>query len=297
MKILHISDTHCGMRNGFAAPDTMVTFDDGKQESIGGLSSWSEWLWNKAYPPIIQTAGEFAGNDQLLVFHTGDVVHGEKHVGKEYNYSSFLDQQVEIAVEALKRLREIPQLAGFVFIYGTAAHDYGQQQGTKAVAAEMAKFGYPVECVGWFDAVIDGVRVNAIHHGPGIGKTDKAGPARAYITKLSRADLERGRQNVGLVMSGHVHQRLTEPVYFQWGDGFKKSFMSIAPPMTGPNEYAVTYTSRQALPYIECGATLLDLDGEVKSAYPVTVEQDHRAKIEIRAYNSGRYCQGDGQSG
>lgn len=274
--ILHISDTHAGLMAGLIAPGTELEYDNGEKRTHE-LSSTSAWVW-ECYQKLIKITAEWAGDDPVVVYHTGDVCHGSRFL--EYLYSVWQEHQETIATAALSSLRQIPQLAGFRFCYGSAAHDYGQQSATKNVSANVAAWGYPVACVDHGVEEIDGCMIDWFHRGPKVSATeDRNSTGRRFVIRLCRTFLERGKRAPDVVLCGHVHARITEQVLVGWGKLGHSVMLSVGSPLCGMNEYARNYT--MSAPIVEVGGTLIRVsNGRVLEHAVVTWEQEQRQTID-----------------
>jgi hypothetical protein len=274
--LLHLSDSHSGLLAGLIAPETELEYDNGEKRTML-LSSASEWVW-ECFNKLIDATIDFADGDAVFVYHTGEVCHGGKFA--EFLYSAWAGHQVTIAVKALAELRRIPSLTALRLVYGTAAHDYGMQAMTKDCASQIASWGYSTACVSHGLEEVEGCLIDFAHHGPSVSKTeDKASVGRRYVIRYARKFLERSQRAPDVILRGHVHQRVTEPVKVPWGRDGKPVLLSIGSPLTGPNEYARQFT--KSAPLTEVGGTLVKLNnGFVVDFVGVTWERDERQRIE-----------------
>jgi hypothetical protein len=274
--ILHITDSHSGLMAGLIAKGTELVYDNGDKRTVL-LSSMSEWVL-ECFNRVIDSAIDFAGSDPVIVYHTGDTCHGNAF--SEYLYSAWQDHQVTIAVGALSMLRRIQTLAGIRFAYGTDKHDYGENSATKAVADQCAAWGYPMECVSHGAEEIDGCLVDFAHHGPSVGKgEDKNSGGRRYTIRLVRTFLERNQRAPDIILRGHFHQRVTEPVVVSFGRVAHNVMLSIGAPLCGFNSYSRKATS--SAPLCEVGGTLIRVNnGHVVDWQAATWEHENRVHIQ-----------------
>lgn len=283
--VLHISDTHSGIYEGLLRDGTEVDeylpLSTETHRVKLSQSSTEKWLWDEAYMPLIHETIRFAGESPVIVVHTGDAIHGQAHIASDYAHSAILDQQVVIAEAALSELRTIPTLAAWIMIYGTAAHDYGQQQGTRLLSEKIAAWGNPVYCRAYVSDRLGGVKSDIAHHGPNVSYTeDKVAMARKFALRLCRGDMERGEEMPGLILRGHIHQKVLQPVVIPWGGSEKTTLLSVAPPLCGPNEYALRYLSSRGMPYVEAGGNIIRIsDGRVVEWESVTAQRDIRQRV------------------
>lgn len=298
--ILHTGDWHSALRSGLIKPGFLIEEETGDYETIAKeveLSDWSKWVWYDAYLPMLEKTADFAGETPVISINTGDIVHGLWLDG--YSYSDDLDVQVEIALASYDEMKRwIPGLKSHVLNYGTQRHDYGQAQGTRAIAKGLRERGYHVECDPWLSVPLAGGRVDCTHHGPGGSAIDWEGAARRHAIKLMRETAERGDPAPMAILRGHTHSQVTGMVNVPWGGNYLPTLMSVCPPLCGPNEYAIRYISARSQPYIKAGGTMIRVeDGRVTDYHAFYVQKDCRVIPVTRAYNSGKFCQKDGQFG
>jgi hypothetical protein len=262
--------------SGLIAPDTELTYNNNEKRTVL-LSSTSQWIWD-CYNKLIVTANDFAGDDQVVVYHTSEVCHGSTF--PDYLYSSWQDHQVAIAVKSLAQLRNIKNLAGLRFCYGSGAHDWGQQAATKAVADEVAAWGYPTACVdhGWEE--LDGCIIDWAHPGPRASTgIDRGSGPRLYAIRSARSYLERNKRAPDVILRGHTHIRYTELVKVAWGKDGVYVMMSVGAALTGPNEYSHKYNHVEAV--TEVGGTLIRVhNGRVVEYQAATWEREDRQRVD-----------------
>lgn len=278
--LFHISDTHHGVRGGLVAPGTFLSYDNGDTSEIQ-LSDFSRWLWHDVYVQMIDELIWYAQGRPVVINHTGDLLHGGRF--SEYLYSPYQHHQLEIAELALAELRRIPNVSFVMLQHGTAAHDYGQAEGTKRAGEILAGWGYTVKVASHASYSVSGVNIDASHHGPSVSKAiDRHGAARRHTISYVRSYLERGEQAPSVILRGHVHKPLLDTVLVPWGrDGEgRDAVLSIAPPLCGQNEYARKVTRSE--PRTACGGVMMALDsGRVIDKRLFVRERSERVTFDI----------------
>ena len=213
-----------------------------------------EWLWN-VYNKILEQTTEIAGNDEIVCIHLGDVCHGKKHPAQLMTTRD--EDQITIATTALSWLRAL-NLRSMVITAGTGAHTFGEASATVAVANRLKhQHKIPVEVVyhGLFD--IDGLIIDAAHHGPGPGSRSwlTGNVARYYLRSLMIADIVANQYPPDLVLRGHFHTKVNEAVSV----GDYESRIIVCPSLCFISEYARQAT--KSIPRVTVGGVLFEIDG------------------------------------
>lgn len=286
------SETHSGSHNGLTAPGTKYTGNDGKNVHTithESLSDEQKWLWYDIWLPAIDLLKYFAGSDP---------VHGTKHI--DNTYSVIDDEQANIALQARYPLHhEIPNIVSWEMAYGTAAHDYGQSSGTRALADKLAPWGVNPKHYALDDSKYNGFVTHMAHHGPNVGRglISQDGPAKMFVTQRVTARLIYGHPVPGMFIFGHVHRFCKTVVTVDWGDRLYVSHVLINAPMCGPNMYADQAARSPEM--WQAGPCMWEvIDGKMGEFVPM-VKGRHRIYpvSAARAYNSGKAGQGDGMLG
>jgi hypothetical protein len=113
-----------------------------------------------------------------------------------------------------------------------------------------------------------------------VGKgEDKNSGGRRYTIRLVRTFMERGQRAPDIILRGHYHQRVTEPVLVRWGKVDHNVLLSIGAPLCGFNSYSRKATG--SAPLCEVGGTLLRIDnGRVVDFQAATWEHENRVFIQ-----------------
>lgn len=278
--LVHQSEMHSGSKFGLLAPDVVLVYDSGRADKAPEKKpipqeSWSQWVWDDVFLPGIAAAIEYAGDAPIVVADTGDEVHGGRFVKELYDNDA--DHQADIAFRSMEEWRKAPTYAGAVLTFGTDEHDFGHGSGTRLLAGKMAAWGLPVSFHDHHKIPLGGLLVDIAHHGPGTGDGEHhGGVSRRYCQRRVREALERNEQAPGIILRGHVHRDFCETVFTRWGaNGRYETLMSIAPPLCGPNAYAINRS--QSVDRIRSGMTFIAIDdGKVIDWKCFLVERDTR---------------------
>ena len=273
--MLVLSDTHGGHKHALCDPDT-VLFDEDElgnpvQQRVA-LTDVQKWLWN-VYSELLERTTEIAGDDEIVCVHLGDVCHGNKH--PEQLISTRIYDQIEIAATALSWLRAL-NLRSMAIIAGTGAHTFGEASATKAVADRLKhEHQIPAEVFyhGLFD--IDGLSVDAAHHGPGPGSRSwlTGNVARYYLRSLMMAAIVADQYPPELVLRGHYHTKVDEVVTV----GDYESRIIVCPSMCFLSDYARQAT--KSIPRVTVGGALFEIDnGHVIGKHWITDTVDVRTR-------------------
>jgi hypothetical protein len=279
----HFGDTHSGLENGLIAPGSDIRRSSDKARLITweGMSNWSQWIWESVWLPSIERANEFAGSDPLILCIDGDMVHGSRF--QEALYTPFIDQQVDIFVRALDEWRKCPTLAGIAMVYGTGAHDYGNDAASKKIYDKVAPWGYSVVVDDHINLIPDGgMHIDLSHHGPvaGMMPHTKGNIARAYAKARGEEFLKRGLTVPALFQRGHVHMDVYETVQITWLAQYIETAIIVTPPLCGPNGYA--RQASRSTDRIRCGMFLSEsIDGKIGEVVPLIYERESRRYYQM----------------
>ena len=278
--ILSLGDTHCGMRNGLIAPGTELDYGVGSETETATpeLSDWSKWLWDEVWMPSVETVIDFAAGDPLVVSHSGDFVHGSKHVSTESLYSPHIPHQIKIAKMAMEPLRKAKTLAAFLIAFGTESHDYGANSAAIEIARSFGNWGWLAKADHHFKYMIDGFCLDLSHDGPRVSMIPhlRSNSARRYGEDKIRDAVDYGVRYSQLYQRGHVHLRAFAPVSYRIGMEMHRMNVMVTPPMCGPNRYARQAARSQD--YTECGVYLWEIiDGKICEVKPLMYRKDNRS--------------------
>lgn len=297
------SETHDGSHEGLTAPGTKHTGNDGKNVQTithESLSDDQKWLWYDVWLPAIDLLKYFAGSDPVHVKDSGDPVHGTKHL--DNTYSAIDDEQANIALQARYPLhQEIPNIVSWEMAYGTAAHDYGQSSGTRALADKLAPWGVNPRHYALDDVNVNGFITHMAHHGPGVGRslTNRGNPAKSFVTERMIKRLINGYPVANMFIYGHVHRFVSEPISLQWGDRIYNSHVIINAPMCGPNMYADQ--AAKSPEDWQAGPCMWEtIDGRIGEFVPMVKTRSRIYRSGVIAHvrkGAGNYSKGDGEFG
>jgi hypothetical protein len=305
--IVHMGDRHAGLMNGLCPPEMELVY--GKvtdwltpgmsEEQIAeaksnldvrklNLSSWSKWLWDDVWLPGVEFISKLAGDDPVVLFDSGDNVHGSRFV--ESLYSPFIHHQVSISVESMRPWRKLNNLFGIAMSYGTGSHDFGSNAAALQVYEGLAPWGYKMWLDDHVNMLLDGVRFDLAHHGSNLSKRRhlKFNTARLDFEQLIRENLEFDESYSDVYMRGHFHRDAIIPIHIDWAGKYIKSLAMINPPMCGPNGYA--RQAARSMESISCGFNYLVIDdGKVVDYNSYLVRKDTRSFYVVNTGNVSFY--------
>jgi hypothetical protein len=287
-----IGDTHAGQRNGLIRAGTVLAWGVGseaEEREIGAevLSDWSKWLWDDVWLPGIEAARNFAGDDPIILAHSGDAVHGDRFAGKgeKFFYSIHANHQEQIFKEAMRPWQDA-KIAAFLLAYGTGSHDYNANSAAQNIATGLANWGWRTVADDHIDIDLNGILFNLAHHGPYVSKIARLreNSARNYVKERIGEALAWDDCYAGLYQRGHVHMPVSASVEVQHGPMQHKSHIIITPPLCGPNGYA--RQAARSMERVECGLYFWEIiDGKLGEVIPF-----------IRSKSTRRYYQLDRDS-
>lgn len=198
-----ISDLHCGSTVALCPPT--VTLDDGGtyRASIAQQWIWMNWLdyWNSVEFKVKEL------NARLIVLVVGDAVEGDHH-GTPQLISRNIETHKEVCLKSLEvPLKLNPE---YIFIIrGTEVHTGKTAQYEEWLAKDIG--GEPesegVHSWYWLPLDIEGVRIEAAHH----GRAGYRPHTRANATQMLAAELvlgyaERKEKPFDIAIRAHTHQ-------------------------------------------------------------------------------------------
>jgi len=266
------SDTHGGCRVGLLNPATILYYEDDN----GNLSPYhpklnesQSALW-KYYSDDIEQVKKFAGDDEILLIHNGDMTHGKKYARQLVSTRDA--DQIMIAAENLRPWYALPNLKHVRIVAGTGAHNFEENSAEIMIAQMMTTEKQAVDTKVIRHGLIEfgGVKVDCAHHGPFPGSRDwlRGNVAMFYLRDMLYAD-----STVDLVLRSHYHQRVK--VMLDW-HGATKTLM-ITPSYCMLDDHALQATRSAATSDIGMYAYEI-IDGKLHDI----LECVHH--IDLRAY-------------
>ena len=213
--IVYLADTHAGHRLGLMKPGLLLYEEDetGNEEALTPkLTATQEYLW-RCYQEDIEGVVNLAGDDDMYVFHVGDLTQGVKY--KNQLVSTRIANQIIIAKGNMEQWLNIPNVKELRLISGTGSHIFGESS-SPILLCEMLDPLYNAKVsVCYHDRVnIDGVITDCAHHGPssGIREWTQGNQLRYYLKSIIHHDVLRGKHPPHLVVRAHFHKLWSETV-------------------------------------------------------------------------------------
>ena len=251
-----ITDSHAGKTTGLLNPATVLvrTDDKGHNESWKPEPSQTQrWLW-PVYENAIGELEEYAGGDEIIIAHAGDITHGDRH--GNVIPGTFLSDQRIIAYDNMLPLVRLKQVRKVRFMTGTEVH-VPQNPEARIAARLKAETGKDVACChhARFDMGQD--VVDAAHHGPSPGSRDwlKGNVARFYLRDRIYEDRRLGKNPAVAYMRGHYHRYVHEVIHDRWAGVERDRHLIVVPALSGLDGYIRKIIT--STPIIEAGIVAL----------------------------------------
>jgi hypothetical protein len=255
-------------------PNTELYDDDKDKSYKPTLTASQEKLWH-IYDKGVNDTFEFAGDDELLLFHAGDLTHGDRfHVEL---VSDRLADQLEIAQMNLRPWYRYPHLTRTRLIRGTGVHVMGQGS-SEIIVCNYLQQAFPKVDTSYkvhYLVDIDRVVFDIAHHGPHPGGRDwlVGNVARFYLRDLMYREQRRGSVPPRVVIRAHYHQPVHE--YLEMGKDMADIF--ILPSMSMLEEHSQKAT--RSADEVTNGITLFEIiDGELASFKRLYTKTDVRQR-------------------
>lgn len=209
--ICAISDSHAGHENGLISPNMAVERIDQNGNIVPyyfHMSEINKHIWN-LHQRIVARA---KAADYLILIHLGDIVQGTKYV--DGVLTTNLAEQIEIAYGNFMEFYNLPNLKAVRIITGTRSHEDGVGTASKILGARLRREFPNVDTKTVEHSLLDveGIIVDAAHHGPSAGTRTwlQGNEARYYLRSLLMAEIMAGKRPPDLVMRGHYHVKISE---------------------------------------------------------------------------------------
>lgn len=277
--LVFLADTHGGHKLSLMNPDVWLLEEaDGELRPYQPqLSAMQRWLWS-CYKADIAAVAELADGCQVDVVHVGDVTWGTRYPAGLV--SSRLADQPIIAVANMAPWLALPNVASLRLIVGTDSHELGEATAPVLVARELAKDapGRTVAVLSHLLGDVDGVSVDAAHHGPHPGTREwlKGNQLRYYGRSLMMQEIVQGLEPPDLVIRAHYHEYCRERVPV----GRWETEVIVLPAYCGLTPYARQAT--RSISRIGCGLVAVEIeDGGIREIYPRVHTKDVRARVTL----------------
>ena len=284
--LLALADTHAGHKSGLMNP--AVELEDETEDGDITIwtpkpTAWNTYLWT-LYRWGVDCVKRIAGDDEIVVIHLGDLTQGDKF--GNHLVSPLVSDQVTIAVANLSYLvDELQAIRHIKIMYGTAVHVWGEGATEKLAAKWLqAKYDYRLEVSTMYHGLldIDGLTIDASHHGPGVGSREwlKGNIARYYLRDLMFAEFRLGNVPPKLVMRAHVHDYLVEVLSELWQGVDVVSKLYLLPSFCGIGDYVRKLSKSEFV--VRNGMIAYEIvDGVIRTVYPLIKTKDLRTRERI----------------
>lgn len=256
--ILALSDTHGGFNLGLVNPD----MDLNNSKPILNVSQ--EYLWDDTYIPLLNEAFEFIGKDNTVLFHMGDVTHGNKVVSEQS--STKIADQFLIAAANFDPILSHPNIKAVRIDAGTPLHSFGEGS-SETIVATLLKARYPkIDIKTTYHGLsnVGGVTIDHAHTGPPPGRRAwlAGNEARLYLRSLMMAEIIQQRKPPDLVMRGHFHTFVKEFLQLNSFMGKVESWFISCPSLCLLGDFGTAAT--KSTPTVTNGMVVVEIiDGRI----------------------------------
>ena len=237
-----LSDTHGGSKLALMSPEVTLHDEDAEGNLVKyspELTASQQHLWS-VYLESINFTKDYAGKDEILVIHNGDLTQGNKY--PRALVSTRISDQVAIAVENLSPWLQLPNVKHLRITIGTGAHNL-TEGATELLAAQVLKERYPNKTI---DVLYHGllfandVVIDYAHHGPYPGSRAwlRGNVARYYLKSLMMDAAMSGSPIPQLVLRGHYHTPLQVTENMTVQGQFKEATLLISPSFSMLDDHA-----------------------------------------------------------
>jgi hypothetical protein len=262
------SDSHAGHVLGLLNPETKLVGiqDDGKSVLwTPELSETQMELWDD-YTGDIRQAVEWAGKDELIVGHVGDLTQGT-YRGRVIPGATLEDQR-EIGYWNMLPLCQLKTVRTMRLFTGTPVHV--PEDAEARVAWKLAtETGKDIKTYHHDRIRIDGVRFDVSHHGPHPGSRDwlEGNVALNYLRDRIYRDRRLGKEPSRVYVRGHFHHWVHVTLHDTWNGEPHTYDLVVLPSFCGLGEYARKVTASD--PTLTTGFGLFEVVdgrlGEIRS--------------------------------
>lgn len=276
------SDLHCGYRFGLLMPGTVLeAFDEADGDFIPELTATQKTLakWNDS---DFEKVGALTTGHPTAFFVEGDVCHGT-WVGD--TVSPRLSDQPAMAVQALRRWVDLPQVHLVRFVKGTKVHSHGHGS-LEMLTARLLRAETGKDVHAYYHMAIDVSKVifDLAHKGPAPGKRQwlDANELRFYVRSIMERALVNGQRPPHVVVRGHYHERRFSHVHEHLEDSVVDTWGIILPAYSiFKDDY--TNHATQAKSHMNAGTVVVEMKGgRVVDVHDFTHTFDLRRREVIR---------------
>ncbi len=275
--LVFLADTHGGHKLSLLNPATFLLDGELRPYQVQ-LSAVQRWLWEN-YEDDIAAVERLADGDRVDVVHVGDVTWGLRY--PQGLVSSRMADQVIIATSNLSPWLMLGNVKSLTLVTGTDSHELGEASAPILAARELRQhlMQADVSVTPHLLADVDGMTVDAAHHGPGKGRREwlSGNELRRYGQSLQEREALRGGVPPRLVIRAHTHEFWRETVRIAVGSQVYTTDLAICPAYCGLTPYAQQVM--QSTPEIGCGVVAAEIiDGQLAEIHAIT----HRSDLRVR---------------
>jgi hypothetical protein len=279
------SDTHGGHTLGLLNPNTVIKEYDQEGQEYNRkieLGSSQQFIWD-LYTSHVKELQKIADNDEIFLFHLGDLTQGNKYKDQLVYHNIY--GQVQVAYHNMLPLVSLKNVKTFRLAFGTQSHIFQENTAPRMVwdklCAKFPKKDIKAVPHGLID--IKGITLDYAHHGffPGSRNWLKGNTAIYDVKSRMMDEIDNKKTPPRLIVRGHYHEKLEVPV-IKFSNGFKYETTGImCPSYTLLSDHA-----RQAAkspPRVTNGMCAIEvINGRVHYIHWLTKTTDVRVKETIK---------------
>ena len=282
--VVALSDLHSGHQLGLLNPDVILvqTQDDG---------SWTEWtpeqtenqryLW-ALYLEFMEGVKALAGDDEIILLHLGDLIHGVHYRDGLIPDTSLVDQRA-IAEHNLLPWMLLPNVRRVRLLTGTGIHvrAEGSNEARMAYSLSQVFKGKDIQATHHSRLEVDGFVFDAAHHGPPGGSRDwlRGNVARYYLRDRMQIDRRGGLKPPFAYLRGHFHVDIWETLREQWRGELETSHLIVVPSFMGLTWHGRKVTRSE--PVVSNGLYAFEIGEGQCRIHPFTRKRDQRAQESL----------------
>ena len=242
-----ITDTHCTHKVGLCNPNTLILDSDGPTKHRIAQETTQKYLWSH-YIEDIEAVHRWASNDEVVIIHAGDWMHGDKYPAQLMTLQP--SDQHEIAMLIMEPwFSAIDRIKAVRITEGTDAHD---PTGSKSIeATRLLAALYPnrdIDVTIHTLLTLDGIRIDFAHPGPhpGSRKYLDGNVARLHLKSWMLDDIAHDVEPARIYLRGHRHTYRHERAEV-YGEPDRVADLFICAPYCGISYHARQYILPQRM--------------------------------------------------
>ena len=279
-----MADTHGGNVLGLLSPGTVIDVENPDGEVVKyelPLNPVQIYL-NNIFEWLLEVARKYAGDDEILFVHNGDLTQGADH-GALISPSETL--QVTVGARNIQRVVDaLPNCKTVRIIKGTSTHVF-QSGDSETAAGSLLRLANPqldVRVIYHNLITYNGVPCDISHHGPPPGNRSwlEGNQARFYLRNIMMTELMAGRVPPRLVVRAHYHTYVKETISMMVNGSEVESTIVVCPSLCMLDDFARKVTKSQNM--ITMGGVFFEtIDGRLTDVNVAMKSLDVRTKEEV----------------